>query len=188
MRFLKIIFVTASIVGVGLNVRAQPPQLEAAHSGWGPNARQAVLNTVLEKSNTSRTRTWAFIAPLGYKICYATTNENSARPKGIQGNGPTDYYFSEKSPYFSKFTVVQGCPDGGVSASALGAGICAAAGCDPRAGAAAGGILGTITNNTCGLFNGNAWFDGNAVFILFPDDQQCPSQPRQSHVMPWEQF
>lgn len=188
MRSLKIIFISASIVGLSLDVMAQSPQLTAAHPSWGPYARQAVLNTVLEKSNTSRTRTWSFIAPQGYKICYATTNENSARPKGIQGNGPTNYFFSEQSPYFSKFTVVLGCPNGGVSPTVLGAGICAVAGCDPRAGAAAAQVLGTITNNTCGLFNGSVWFDGNAVFVLFPDNQWCPNQVAQDHVMPWERF
>jgi hypothetical protein len=168
---------------------AQRIELNPASPCWGPSARQGTLWAILEGANTSRTRTWSYVAPSGYKICFATTNEESARPKGRQAGGPTQYFFSQKSPYYTAFTVAQGCPDGGITLSQTGAAICGLSGsCDPRSGAAAGSILGTVTNNTCGMFNGDAWFRGNAVFLLMPDGQSCPAEACQRHVMPWERF
>lgn len=159
----------------------------------GHDIRQGAL--VVNTGNTTQAivRTWSYVPPTGYKICWATTNENSARPKGPQGRGPSTYHFSQQSPYYAAFTLSLPCPSGGVSASDLGAGlgaaICAAgSACDPRTGAAVGREIGKASKQ-CPVANGNSWFDGNAVFLLAPSSASCSTNPEcQPTAMPWQKF
>lgn len=193
MRFAKKVLALVVVGCVFPATAEQRIEFGIAHKCHSPNTRQGAL--VVNTGNTTRAtvQTWSYVPPTGYKICWATTNENSARPKGPQGGGPSTYHFSQQSPYFAAFTVSLPCPSGGLSAEDLGAGlgaaICAAgSACDPRTGAAVGKEIGKASKQ-CPIANGNSWFDGNAVFLLSPSGALCTEDPRcQKTAMPWQKF
>lgn len=165
--------------------------LEPAHRCWGPSARQAVMGVNIDKGNSPRVKNYLFKAHGGYKICYATTNEMSALPKGQYYGGATKYRFHNKTPNSSEFSIELPCSGGAIDPGWV-AGIIGAYACGPScaAKAAAGAtLLADKSGNSCGVGGKTNWFDGNAVFVVFPESESCPPDACQTdHPVPWEKF
>jgi hypothetical protein len=158
--------------------------VDNAHPCWGTKAKQDVFSIETGDGNSERASSYFYHAPTGYRICWATTNEIGARPK----NAP--YRFTKKTRYSTGFVINVGCPEGGISSELIGAAVGTYFG--GKEGGAAGGriakFLGSATGQSCNLGNGNNWWEGNVVAILFPDNDECPMTVCQNHPRPWERF
>lgn len=157
--------------------------LDPAYSCWGPSARQFVMNINIDHGNTPRAKNYLYKANSGYKICYATTNENNANPHG-------QISFHNKTATSSEVSIELPCGSGGIDPGLIAGAIAAYyCGSDCAEKAAAGAhFLAEKSGNSCGVGGETNWFEGNAVFVVFPETESCPSSACQPHPNPWEKF
>lgn len=161
-----------------------------AHPCWGSSAQQDVMGVNIDKGNAVRHKSYYYQAPNGYKICFATTNEISSNPKSPQKQ------FFNKSSKSTQFSIHLPCPGNGIPPAAIGAIggmlLCGASGGASCILDAAGGtqIVAEISGNQCGVGGSPNWFEGNVVFILFPEGESCPNAACQAplHPAPFEPF